>query len=55
VALAAGKSGRLVNRVLAGFVGDYSISITGDIYGHTSDTEARTAIDTLGARLGGCP
>jgi hypothetical protein len=33
----------------------YSISITGDIYGHTSDTEARTAIDALGARLGGCP
>lgn len=39
-------------RTVADLLGHSSISVTGDVYGHTTDTAARAAIDTLGARLG---
>jgi integrase len=39
-------------KAVADLLGHSSISITGDVYGHTCDDTARTAIDTLSARLG---
>jgi integrase len=39
-------------KAVADLLGHSSIAITGETYGHTSDDTARTAIDTLGARLG---
>ena len=33
-------------------LGHSSIAITGDLYGHTSDDAARSAVDCLGAALG---
>jgi integrase len=39
-------------KAVADLLGHSSIAITGDVYGHTSDHAARTAIDGLGARLG---
>ncbi|WP_193048544.1 site-specific integrase [Mycolicibacterium baixiangningiae] len=33
-------------------LGDPSIAITGDVYGHTSDDTARAAVDALAGRLG---
>jgi integrase len=39
-------------KAVADLLGHSSISVTGDVYGHTSDTAARAAIDTLGGRLG---
>jgi integrase len=39
-------------KAVADLLGHSSISITGDTYGHTSDTAARAAVDGLGARLG---
>lgn len=34
------------------FIETAAISVTGDVYGHSSDATARAAIDGLGARLG---
>lgn len=39
-------------KAVADLLGHSSVSITGDIYGHTSDDTARTAIDGLGGALG---
>ncbi|CDO88552.1 hypothetical protein AWC29_28425 [Mycobacterium triplex] len=39
-------------KAVADLLGHSSISITGDIYGHTSDDTARTAIDGLSGALG---
>jgi integrase len=39
-------------KAVSDLLGHSSIGITGDIYGHTSDTAARSAIDTLGGALG---
>ena len=39
-------------KAVADLLGHSSISVTGDTYGHTSDTAARAAIDTLGGALG---
>jgi site-specific recombinase XerD len=39
-------------RAVADLLGHSSIAITGDVYGHTSDTAARTAVESLGERLG---
>jgi integrase len=39
-------------KAVADLLGHSSIAITGDVYGRTSDTAARTAIETLGERLG---
>jgi integrase len=39
-------------KAVSDLLGHSSISITGDVYGHTSDTAARAAIDTLGEQLG---
>ena len=39
-------------KAVADLLGHSSISVTGDVYGHTSDTAARAAIDTLAGRLG---
>jgi integrase len=39
-------------RAVADLLGHSSIAVTGDIYGHTSDTAARAAIDGLASRLG---
>ncbi|WP_197381449.1 tyrosine-type recombinase/integrase [Mycolicibacterium mengxianglii] len=39
-------------KAAADLLGHSSISITGDLYGHTSDDTARAAIDGLGAVLG---
>jgi integrase len=36
----------------ADLLGHSSIAITGNVYGHTSDDTARTAVDGLAARLG---
>jgi integrase len=41
-------------KAAADLLGRSSISITGDLYGHTSDDTARAAIDGLGAALGLC-
>lgn len=39
-------------KAAADLLGHSSISITGDLYGHTSDDTARAAVDGLGAALG---
>ena len=39
-------------RAVADLLGHSSISITGDIYGHTSDATARSAVDGLSSALG---
>jgi integrase len=39
-------------KAVSDLLGHSSIAVTGDVYGHTSDTAARAAIDTLGERLG---
>jgi len=39
-------------KAAADLVGHSSISITGDVYGHTSDDTARAAVDGLGTGLG---
>ena len=39
-------------RAVADLLGHYSISITGDIYGHTSDATTRAAVDGRASRLG---
>jgi integrase len=39
-------------RAVADLLGHSSIAITGDVYGHTSDHAARTAVESLGAQLG---
>ncbi|WP_231984056.1 site-specific integrase [Mycobacterium sp. 852013-51886_SCH5428379] len=39
-------------KAVCDLLGHSSISITGDLYGHTSDNSARSAIDGLGAALG---
>ena len=39
-------------RAVADLLGHSSVSITGDIYGHTSDESARAAITGLAGRLG---
>ena len=39
-------------KAVVDLLGHSSIAITGDVYGHTSDTAARTAVESLGARLG---
>jgi integrase len=36
----------------ADLLGNSSIAITGDLYGHTSDDTARAAVEELAARLG---
>jgi integrase len=39
-------------KAVADLLGHSSISITGDVYGHTSDDTARAAVDGLAGRLG---
>ena len=39
-------------KAVADLLGHSSISITGDIYGHTSDATTRPAIDGLTSALG---
>jgi integrase len=39
-------------KAVADLLGHSSISITGDIYGHTSDNTARAAVDGLTTALG---
>jgi integrase len=39
-------------RAVADLLGHSSIAVTGDTYGHTSDTAARSAINGLGSQLG---
>jgi site-specific recombinase XerD len=39
-------------RAVADLLGHSSISVTGDVYGHTSDDTARTAVDDLADQLG---
>ena len=39
-------------RAVADLLGHSSISVTGDVYGHTSDVIARAAIEGWSARLG---
>jgi integrase len=39
-------------KAVADLLGHSSVSITGDIYGHTLDDTARAAVDGLAARLG---
>ena len=39
-------------KAVADLLGHSSISVTGDVYGHTSDDTARAAVDALGSRLG---
>ena len=39
-------------KAVADLLGHSSIAITGDVYGHTSDDAARSAITGLGKRLG---
>jgi len=50
-ALSTGGNNETLQAV-ADLLGHSSISITGDIYGHASDDAARSAIDSLGGRLG---
>ena len=39
-------------KAVADLLGHSSIAITGDIYGHTSDDTARTAVEGLAGQLG---
>jgi integrase len=39
-------------KAVADLLGHSSISITGDIYGHTSDDTARAAVERLSGALG---
>jgi integrase len=39
-------------KAVADLLGHSSISITGDVYGHTSDDTARAAVDGLAGRRG---
>ena len=39
-------------KAVADLLGHPSIAITGDIYGHTSDDTARSAVEGLGKSLG---
>jgi site-specific recombinase XerD len=39
-------------KAVADLLGHHSIAITGDIYGHTSDDTARTAVEGLAGQLG---
>jgi integrase len=39
-------------KAVADLLGHSSISVTGDVYGHTSDTTARAAVDGLADQLG---
>jgi len=39
-------------KAVADLLGHNSISIAGDVYGHTSDDTARAAVDGLAGRLG---
>jgi integrase len=39
-------------KAAADLLGHASIAVTGDLYGHTSDTTARAAVDDLGTALG---
>jgi integrase len=39
-------------KAVADLLGHSSVAITGDVYGHTSDDTARSAIDGLAGRLG---
>jgi integrase len=39
-------------KAVADLLGQSSVSITGDVYGHTSDDTARAAVDGLAKRLG---
>ena len=39
-------------KAVADLLGHSSITITGDIYGHTSDDTARTAVEGLAGQLG---
>ena len=39
-------------KAVADLLGHSSVAITGDIYGHTSDETARTAVESLTAQLG---
>jgi integrase len=39
-------------KAVADLLGHSSIAVTGDIYGHTSDSTARAAVDGLAAQLG---
>lgn len=39
-------------KACADLLGHSSIAITGDIYGHTSDSTARSAVDALADQLG---
>jgi len=39
-------------KAVADLLGHSSISITGDVYGHTSDETARAAMTRLAGRLG---
>jgi site-specific recombinase XerD len=39
-------------KAVADLLGHSSISITGDIYGHTTDTAARSAVDGWSSALG---
>jgi integrase len=44
--------GQVHIKAVADRLGHSSIAVTGDIYGHTSDTTARHAVDALADRLG---
>lgn len=39
-------------KAVADLLGHSSVSITGDVYGHTSDDTARTAVDRWSGALG---
>ena len=39
-------------KAVSDLLGHSSVSITGDIYGHTSDDTARSAVTGLAGRLG---
>lgn len=39
-------------KAVADLLGHSSIAVTGDVYGHTSDTTARAAVDVLSGELG---
>ncbi len=39
-------------KAVADLLGHSSVAVTGDVYGHTSDSTARAAVDGLADRLG---